>query len=159
MPPLALLTGVAYVCVAVLMTLLAIKLAPRRWGATSVVVGVLAVGGSYVAIRVGTETGFNEWLDHDVLEEIGGEVDDLSLWLIALGGALAVLAEGGSSGPPDEPPQARRAARRALDERDPERPPAHLELAHAPAEVAPARDLLRPPEVGHCHGEVGVLAG
>ena len=91
-PPLALLTGVAYVCVAVLMTLLAVKLAPRRWGTTSVVVGVLAVGGSYIAIRAATETGFNEWLDHDVLEEIGGEVDDLSLWLIALGGAVAVLA-------------------------------------------------------------------
>jgi hypothetical protein len=92
LPPLALLTGVALVGVAVLMTLLALAVAPRRWRSGGVVVAVLAVAGAYVAIRLGTESGFDEWLDHDVLEPLGGEVDDVGTWLIALAGALAVLA-------------------------------------------------------------------
>jgi hypothetical protein len=90
--PLAFVAGAALVVVAILMTLLALALAPRSWRPRSAFVGVLAVAGAYVALRLGFESGLIKWLDHDFLEKIGSEVDELSTWFVGFMGALLVLA-------------------------------------------------------------------
>lgn len=89
---LAFQAATAHATVAVLVTLLAIAVVPRSWrpGAAA---GVLAAGGAFVAIRLGlNQSGLIKWLDHDFLEEIGGEIDELSLWFVGFMGALLVLA-------------------------------------------------------------------
>jgi hypothetical protein len=47
---------------------------------------VLAVAGAYVALRLGVRVGVIKWLDHDFLEKIGSEVDELSTWFVGLHG-------------------------------------------------------------------------
>lgn len=77
--------------VAILVTILAIVLVPDSWRPRGRVVPVVAVAAAYIAHRVGVETGLSPWLDHDVLEPIGAQLDEISYWFVAFLGALAVL--------------------------------------------------------------------
>lgn len=85
------LTKVGLIAVALAMTLLALALLPPRMRPSGVVVPAAAAAVAFVAHRVAAETTFSEWLDHEVLERIGGEVDDVVTWAVALAAALVVL--------------------------------------------------------------------
>ena len=85
------LTKVGLIGVALTMTLLAVALLPPRLRPSGLVVPATAAVVAFVAHRVAAETTFSEWLDHDVLERIGGEVDDVVTWAVALAAALVVL--------------------------------------------------------------------
>jgi hypothetical protein len=52
---------------------------------------VAAALSAYVAMRVGAESGVSEFLDHEVLEPFGAEIDDAQTWLNGGTGALLVL--------------------------------------------------------------------
>ena len=87
-----LLTRVGLIALCGLATLLTIRLVPRSWRPAGVLVPLLAVVVAFVVIRVAAESGFTEWLDHDVLERVGGETDDFPTWLLAGLSAAAVFA-------------------------------------------------------------------
>jgi len=91
-PPLAFIAGAALGMVAVLTTLLAVAIVPSSWRPRNAFVGVVAVAGAYVALRLGFTSGLIKWLDHDFLEKMGSEIDALSLWFVGFMGAFLVLA-------------------------------------------------------------------
>jgi hypothetical protein len=90
------LTRIGLVALAILSTLAVRRLLPRRWVPSGWLPLGLAAAVAFLAIRVGADTGFSEWLDHDVFERIGGETDDFPTWLVAGSAAALVLVAGRS---------------------------------------------------------------
>lgn len=81
-----------WLAVAVVATAVSLaRLAPGAWRPRGPLVPALCVVVAYLGVSVGYETGFVEWLDHDVFERMGGSLDDLAPWLIGAVTAAAVL--------------------------------------------------------------------
>jgi hypothetical protein len=55
---------------------------------------VLGSTGAYVAVRLGAHTGWSKRFKHEVLDRVGGDVDDAQTWMLATfaSGTLLVLA-------------------------------------------------------------------
>ncbi|MGK5173601.1 hypothetical protein [Geodermatophilus sp. CPCC 205761] len=86
-----LVTTMAVMVVALLATLLVWSFVPARWRAQGVVPALLAAVGAYTAIRIAVAAGWSEFVDHDVLEALGGEVDDVPTWLFGAIGGIGVF--------------------------------------------------------------------
>jgi hypothetical protein len=85
------LTTVAIMVVVVLATLAVRRLLPRAWRPEGLAPTALACVGAYVFLRLSIGAGWTEFVDHDVLETLEGEVDDFPTWLFAALGGAAVL--------------------------------------------------------------------
>ena len=76
-------------------TLAVRRLLPARLRPNGAVAPLAAAGAAFAAVRIAADSGFAEWLDHDVFERIGGETDDFPTWLTALvvAGVVLVVAK------------------------------------------------------------------
>jgi hypothetical protein len=116
-----LLTTVAVMVLSVVATLLARRLLPESWRPSGWGPMLVAALGAYLFVRFGVATDASEFVDHDLLEPLGGEVDDSPTWLFAALGAIGTMValrmltrRTGRPSPRDEdPPAAGPAARPA----------------------------------------------
>jgi hypothetical protein len=55
---------------------------------------VLGSAGAYIAVRLGAHTGWSKRFKHEVLDRVGGDVDDAQTWMLATfaSGTVLVLA-------------------------------------------------------------------
>jgi hypothetical protein len=84
--------AVLWFAVAVLATAIVVwRIAPAAWRPRHAVTVVVACVTAYLAVAAGFESGFIDWIDHDVLERFRGGVDDIATWIVATAGAFAVL--------------------------------------------------------------------
>jgi hypothetical protein len=85
--------GPLWLAVAAVATVLVVwRIAPAAWRPGHVATAVVAFVAAYLALAAGFESGFNQWLDHDVFERLRGGVDDVATWLVGAGGAFLTLA-------------------------------------------------------------------
>jgi hypothetical protein len=85
--------GVLWFAVAVIATAITVwRIAPETWRPRLSATVVVACVAAYLALTAGFESGFNQWLDHDVFERFRGGVDDISTWIVGAGGAFVTLA-------------------------------------------------------------------
>jgi hypothetical protein len=85
--------GPLWIAVAVVASLVVSwRIAPAAWRPRHVATVAVASLAAYLALAAGFESGFNNWLDHDVFEQFRGGVDDVATWLVGAGGAFAALA-------------------------------------------------------------------
>jgi hypothetical protein len=85
------LTKVGLIGIAAFGTFLVVRILPPKHRPSGRLVPALAVLAAFTAIRFGADSGFNEWLDHDVFEKVGGETDDFPTYLVAMVAAGVVL--------------------------------------------------------------------
>lgn len=86
------LTTVAVAAVALVGAALAWALLPSHWRPGSPLWLLLAASTAYVALRLGAHTGWTKRFKHELLDPLGGDVDDAQTWGLAVVVAAAVLA-------------------------------------------------------------------
>jgi hypothetical protein len=80
---------------AVLSTLVARALLPQSARPAGWLPILIASGGAYLALRVGSYSGLSKQFKHRYLDWFAGEVDDAQTWMVAaLGGAGTLVALG-----------------------------------------------------------------
>jgi hypothetical protein len=85
--------SVLWLIVAVVATAVVVwRVAPVAWRPRHAPTALVACLAAYLALAAGFESGFNQWLDHEVFERFRGGVDDMATWLVAAAGAFVTLA-------------------------------------------------------------------
>ena len=84
------LTTVAVMVAVALATLVARRLLPAAWRPDGALALVTAGVAGYVFLQVSVFAGWVEFLDNLMVDDVGGEVHDLPLWLFAGLGAAGL---------------------------------------------------------------------
>jgi hypothetical protein len=85
-------TTAAVASVAVLSASAARAMLPRSSRPSGLLAWLAAIGGAYLALRLGSYTGMSKRFKHTYLDWFGGDVDDAQTWILGtLGGGSVLL--------------------------------------------------------------------